>query len=358
MNKWGFAVAGCVAGVAVAVAVAAATGKFCEKQNRVEVCVKSASQPEVKKEIIGFGYLRGGSQYALKNKYAAFVSKVHVYSYNRVKKGDCILEYDDYELRVKIADTENDIAAMKKEIALQETKLQLVKLDPLPSDYRNIHWKTSRAKDLMERVENEWLVYRRLHRSKSVSDLDMRSKAQAYNDAKAAYQITVSDQEKVGIGLSKLYVQQAEQQLDLLKTKLAGLERDLALLNEQRRYYKIVAPYDGIIKTHSDTVGAWNAAATEAACLHRDHRFYIYAYFPEADIPYIKDGMTARFFSHDSGKWYDIKSFELTRSRTAVGDGIFHLVKFRITSDIANEIRLGKEGKLRIEGAVTVKFEL
>ena len=254
--------------------------------------------------------------------------------------------------------TENDIAAMKKDIALQETKLQLVKLDPLPSDYRNINWKTQRAKELLDRTENEWNVYRRLYRSQSVSDLDLRSKKQAYLDAKAAYQITVSDQEKVNSGLKKLYLQQAEQQLDLLKTKLAGLERDLALLTEQRKYYQILAPYDGLIKTHSDTVGAWNAAATEAACLHKEAHYKLYCYFAEEDMPYIKDGMTARFFSHDTGKWYEAKSFELTRSRTAVGEGVYHLVKFRVTSDIADEIRCGKNGAIRIEGAVTVKFEL
>lgn len=356
MKKWMFAIAGCAVGAGIAVAGYFLVGKQSCKTEKV--CPVAEEKVPVKREITGFGYIRGSSQYALKNKYGSFVSKVHIYSFNRVKKGDCILEYDDYDLRVKIADTENDIAAMKKEIALQETKLQLVNLDPLPSDYRNINWKTRRAKDLMERTENEWIVYRRLYRNKSVSDLDMRSKRQAFNDAQAAYNITVSDQEKVGKGLSKLYVQQAEQQLELLKTKLAGLERDLELLNEQRKYYKIIAPHDGMIKTHSDTVGAWNAAATEAACLHKEAHYKLYAYFAEADMPYIKDGMVARFFSHDSGKWYEAKTFELTRSRTAVGDGIFHLVKFRVTSDIAKDIRCGKNGTIRLEGAVTVKFEI
>jgi len=356
VKKWIFAVVGCLVGVAVAAAGCFWYLRNIEKEE--PICSGAEKKPAKKRVITGFGYIRGSSQYALKNKYASFVSKVHIYSYNRVKKGDCILEYDDYDLRVKITDVENDIAAMKKDIALQETKLELVKLDPLPSDYRNINWKTSRAKDLLERTENEWLVYRRLHRSRSVSDLDLRSKKQAYLDAKAAYQITVSDQEKVNSGLKKLYLQQAEQQLDSLKNELAGLERELELLNEQRKYYKIIAPYDGLIKTHSDTVGAWNAAATEAACLHKEAHYKLYAYFPEEDIPYIKDGMTARFFSHDSGKWYEAKSFELTRSRTAVGDGIFHLVKFKVTSDISKDIRAGKQGVIRIEGAVTVKFEI
>ena len=314
MKKWTVALAGIFIAVVVILVIGSRwnSEKHFKQQN--------------KKVITGFGYIRGSSQYALKNKYASFVSKVNIYSYNRVKKGDCILEYDDY--------------------------------DPLPSDYRNINWKTTRAKELLERTENEWIVYRRLHQSKSVSDLDMRSKKQSYLDAKAAYQITVSDQEKVNSGLKKLYLLQAEQQLDSLNTKLAGLERELALLNEQRKYYKIYAPYDGMIKTHSDTVGAWNAAATEAACLHKEAHYKLYAYFPEEDIPYVKDGMTARFFSHDSGKWYDARAFELTRTRTAVGDGIYHLVKFRVTSDIAEDIRAGKNGSIRIEGAVTVKFEI
>lgn len=354
MKSWVIALLGVLAGIFVAVAVILVMGsQGSSNGNKPVISLK----PQ-KKVITGFGYIRGSSQYALKNKYASFVSKVHIYSYKRVKKGDCILEYDDYDLRVKIADVENDIAAMKKDIALQETKLQLVKLDPLPSDYRNINWKTARAKELLERTENEWIVYRRLHRSKSVSDLDMRSKKQAYLDAKAAYQITVSDQEKVNSGLKKLYLLQAEQQLEQLKTKLAGLERDLELLNEQRKYYKIIAPHDGLIQTHSDTVGAWNAAATEAACLHKEAHYKLYAYFPEEDIPYIKDGMKAKFFSHDSGKWYEAQAFELTRTRTAVGDGIYHLVKFKVTSDITEDIRVGRQGSIRIEGAVTVEFEI
>lgn len=356
MKKILFVIAGCVIGAALTASVFVFCRKnVCKSSEEIREVTLVAEKPT---EITGFGYIRGSSQYALKNKYASFVSKVHIYAYNRVKKGDCILEYDDYDLRVKITEKENSIASLKQEIDLQETKLKLVNLDPLPSDYRNINWKTTRAKELLERTENEWMVYRRLFRNKSVSDLDMRSKKQAYLDASAAYQITVSDQEKVNSGLKKLYLLQAEQQLALLKTKLAGLERELELLNEQRQYYKIIAPYDGLIKTHSDTVGAWNAAATEAACLHKEAHYKLYAYFAEEDIPYIKDGMTAKFFSHDSGKWYEAKAFELTRTRTAVGDGIFHLVKFRVTSDISKDIRCGKNGSIRIEGAVTVKFEI
>ena len=310
-----------------------------------------AAAEEKPSEIIGYGYFRGRSQYTLKNKYGSFVSKVHIYSYKFVKKGDCILEYDDYDVRVEITEMENTIAELERELALKETQLALVRLDPLPSDYRNINWKTSRAKELLNRTENEWNVYRRLHRSKSVSDLDLRSKQQAYYDALAAYRIVIADQEKVGRGLSSLYVQKAEQEVASVRARIASAKRELELLREKLKYYKIIAPHDGIIKTHSDTVGAWNAAATEAACLHRVEKGYkVYGYFEEKDIKYITDGTMAQFFSHDTGKWYDMQSVELTRTRTTVGDRIFHLVKFNVKSQV--------DSKVRVEGAVIIRIKL
>lgn len=317
---------------------------------------KTAQKTSVPREIIGFGYLRGSSQYALKNKYGGFVSKVHIYSYNRVKKGDCILEYDDFDLRCEITDVENSLAQLEKDLALKLTQLELVKLDPLPSDYRNINWKVSRAKELLARTENEWRVYQRLFKSKSVSDLDLRDKKQSYYDALAAYKIAVADQEKVGRGLRNLYLLKAEQEVESIKTKIAGLKKELALLQEKRKYYKIIAPHDGIIKTHSDTVGAWNAAATEAACLHRDKYFLIYAYFAEKDLPHFKDGTKGRVYCHDTGEWLNAVSLETYRTRTAVGDGVYHLVKFRVLDDISQKMR--KPGKLRVEGAATVFVDI
>ena len=339
----GIAVAAVCAGIGFA-------GRYCV-QIQERTAGGSAAAEDKPSEIIGYGYLRGRSQYALKNKYGSFVSKVHIYSYKPVKKGDCILEYDDYDVRVEITKMENNISELERELALKETQLALVRLDPLPSDYRNINWKTSRAKELLNRTENEWNVYRRLFKSKSVSDLDLRSKQQAYYDALASYRIVIADQEKVGRGLSSLYVQKAEQEVASVRARIASAKRELELLREKLKYYKIIAPYDGIIKTHSDTVGAWNAAATEAACLHRVEKGYkIYGYFEEKDIKYITDGMMAQFFSHDTGKWYDMQSVELTRTRTTVGDRIFHLVKFNVKSKV--------DSKVRLEGAVIIRIKL
>ena len=292
---------------------------------------KSAEEAQAPRVLTGYGYIRGRSCTTLKNKYGAYVSKVHYYSDTPVKKGDCILEYDDFDLRQKIVSVENSITSLEKELALQRTKLELTRLDPLPSDYRNISWKTRRARELYERAAKEWEVYKRLYDTKSVSELEMRAKKQAFEDAHAAWEIAVSDQKKVSKGLKELTIRQAEQNMALLETKLADRI--------------VTAPYDGIIVTDSDTVHAWDNAGTAAAYIHRVHKgYYIYSYFEEKDIIHLPNGTKGKFFSNDTGKYYDLVSFDTTRTRTAVGDKVFHLVKFRVLSPVDKKVTMNGAG--------------
>ena len=317
--------------------------------DKVEKTVKANKTEKAKHVITGYGYIRGRSRTTLSNKYGAYVKKVYFYSDMPVKKGDCILEYDDFDLRKKIVSQEVAIANAEKALAEAKTQLELVKLDPLPSDYRNIRWKIKRAKELLDKTENEWRTYDRLFKIKSVSELDLRSKKQAYLDALAAYEITVHDQETVNSGLRKLKVRQAEESVAALSTKLAGLKKELAILEEERKFYKIVTPYDGVIVTNSDTVHLWDNANTAAAVIHRVVKgYYVYSYFEEKDIIHIPDGTKGRFFSTDSGKWYDLESFEISRSRTATGEKVYHLVKFKVLSHVDKKVSLDGNGVIEI----------
>ena len=233
--------------------------------NKKLVSVQETTTPVTKptKQIIkGYGYFRASSSTTLYNKYAGYVKKVYFYTNQRVKAGDVILEYDDFDLRKEITTVENNIANTKEELKQSELKLKRIKLDPLPSDYRNASQKTLRAKELMDRARNEWRAFDRLYKSKSVSELDLRSKRQAFLDSQAAYQIALADESKVNCGLSQLYISEATEAVKSIKVKLEGLEKTLAILQEQRKYYKITTPYTGIIQTNSDTVHSWNSAAS------------------------------------------------------------------------------------------------
>ena len=227
------------------------------------IVVRDAAKKDAASEkriVRGMGFVRGRRKVVLRNKFAGFVTKVNFYSQAVVKPGDVIIEYDDLDGRTAVEKLENSVAEQKKNLELKEIELELKKLDPLPSEYRKTLWKLSAAKKRLERHSHELDVYKKLHQSKSISELRLREKEQEVKDAEAELKGYSDDLEKLQGGMAGTYVQEAEKEVEAAKVRLANLERELELAREQLKYYKIVSPYEGICITNSDTVYAYNAA--------------------------------------------------------------------------------------------------
>lgn len=310
------------------------------------------SQDAGKKRIIrGTGYVRGSSQRTLKNKYASYVSKVNFYSQQRVKKGDVILEYDDLDLRTNIAKIKHDIAELEQDLVLKKLALQLTRIDPLPSGYRNLRLKRDIAQERFNRHAHELEVYEQLFGSKIVSDLTLREKRQQVKDYEGDLMCLDSDMKILNQGLEALTVKRAEESVKDTELKLANLRKELALLEEEKKYYKIVSPIDGVCITNSDTVGGYDAVGTSAAIVHRDTRKLIYAYFNEQDIKHVIEGKPCRFRSNQYGNdvEFEVMPYEVKRTFYSYGDRLMMYAKFRLT----------KEPKpLRIDSVGTVEIEL
>ena len=315
----------------------------------------SAENGKKKLSIVrGRGFVRGSSQYTLKNKYAAFVKKVHIYSHRMVKKGDLILEYDDFDIRRRIVEKENEITLQKKKIESLIISLAKTKLDPLPSDYRNVSFKRMAAMERYKRLHHELKVYRKLASKNIVSDLALREKLQDVKDAQADVESYARDSRIIASGLANFNISLAQKELELARIQLDNLQKDLALLKEEHSYYQIRANRDGYVITHSDTVGAWNAAATSAAEVHicKNGRKLIYTYFDERDIYHLKEGTKYRFRSSQ----YDVKKhgyayatvYEIKKNHSTYGDRSLYLVKCRLESSPV-ELKINSTGSLEVE---------
>ena len=310
---------------------------------------KQCSSSETKKRVVrAQGYLRGASMVTIKNKYPGYVSKVHKYSHAPVKKGDIILEYNDFDVRRKIDTVKRELAVLKAELRERTLQAKLVEIDPLPSGYRNNNWKISKAKELMGRTENEYLVYRKLNSSKSVSDLDMRSKKQAFFDARAEYGSLVQDQEIISRGLAACYIDIAAQNVKIIQEKIAAKETELANVLEEQSYYKLRAVRDGVIITNSDTVDAWNNAGTSAAVVHSVNKTLVYSYFNENDALYIREKAPARFVSNQTGDVIPLEVFEVKRSRSSHAEGTMVFVKFHVRGDVKH-LRHESTGAIEVD---------
>lgn len=338
-------------GLAVGVAAVAAVSywginKFVEKEN-------SGSWGKItpeRKVVRGTGYVRGSSQRSLKNKYASYVSKVNFYSQQRVKKGDVILEYDDLDLRTNIAKIKHDIAELEQELVCKKVALQLTRIDPLPSSYRNLRLKRDIAQERLNRHAHELEVYEQLYGSKIVSDLTLREKRQLVKDYEGDLLCLDSDMKVLNQGLEKLTIKRDEEAVKDIELKLVNLRKELALLEEQKKYYKIVAPIDGLCITNSDTVGGYDAVGTTAALVHRDSKKLIYAYFDERDIKHVIEGKPCRFRSNQYGSdvEFEVTPYEVKRTFYSYGDRLMMYAKFRLTKE-PKPLRIDSIGTVEID---------
>lgn len=301
--------------------------------------------------IRGCGFVRGIGQVTLRNKYAGFVSKVNFFSQDRVKKGDVILEYDDLDLRQEIETLSNQVLELTESVALKKLELQRTRLDPLPSDYRNARWKLNAARVRKERLEHELNVFNRLYRSRSVSDLSRLEKFQEFKDSEAELESCTRDLEVLNRGLGELYIFIAERELKNVEQELANRKRELALLQEKRKYYRIVAPFDGLCITNSDTVNGYNAAGTDAAVVHCDRSKLVYAYFEERDVGFIVENRPCRFRSNqydpEQEGYATVVPYEVTKERYSYGDRSLFLVKCRVTKE-PKPLRIHSTGQVEI----------
>ena len=308
-------------------------------------------QPGEKRTICFTGFVRGRSQMTLKNKYTGFVSKIHIYSHQRVKKGDVILEYDDHELQTSIEKLEHSIADQENLLERKKLNLQLTRLDPLPSEYRNLYWKRKIAQENLERVANEFEVYEQLHESKIVTDLVYREKKEAFITSEAEVKKMDNDMKILKKGLAELYVKSAEAEVKEAEDRLKHLREELRRLKEEEKYYKIAAPFDGVCITNSDTVHQHDTAGTAAAEVHKDDKKRVYAYCPERYLRYVREGAAYRFVSSqypDAQQGFELFCFEIKKTRYMYGDESYFLVKLNVVKE-PHPLRIGSIGTLEVD---------
>lgn len=289
------------------------------------------------KQIYITGYIRGRSKTTLKNKYSGFVRKVNFYSQSRVKKGDVILEYDDWDLRSRINKKQAEIKKQQQVVELKKIALKITEINPLSSEWRNLTWKCRAAEEGLKRSTHELEVYQKLYKSKSISDLALREKRQEQADYAAELAALKNDVKIVSHGLAELYIQRAKVELQEAEAALEVLKKELGSLEEERKYFKIVAPHDGLCITDSDTINGYYAAGTVNASVHRDAQKRLYAMARAEDLPFIKENTVYRFYSnqygHDSKLVFEAKLYKIDRTRHVYGDGSYYQCKFDMITE-------------------------
>ena len=118
------------------------------------------------------------------------------------------------------------------------------------------------------------------------------------------------------------------------------------------KYYRLVAPADGLCITNSDSLFGYYSAGTEAVEIHVDDRKLVYAYFDESAFPYIVEGKPCRFRSNtydsDEKGFATVVPYQVKKDRNSYGNMTLHLVKFRVVKEPV-PLRIDSMGSVEIE---------
>ena len=197
-------------------------------------------------------------------------------------------------------------------------------------------FKYQSAKATLDRSAHEHNVYRQLSRNKIVAELTYRQKMEDFKSSEAELRQLENDLSLLKKGLTDLYIKQAQAEVAEAEVKLKDLKKELELLKEEQKYYKIVAPYDGVTITNSDTLHGYDAVGTSAAVIHRVDRKLVYCYFSVEDVHKIHVGDEIKVIAHDLPREKQgaiAKIYDISTSRVVYGDKTYFLVKGRLNHD-------------------------
>jgi len=301
--------------------------------------------------VYGRGVIEGLREYEIKSTVQSRISALHFRPGDNVKKGDLLLEIDDRELKEKHLQLQHTVKELEAEVRMKEVKLELTRHDPLPKEYRHTSIKVEEAREREVKSRRELLTFRELRTRDAISEMELQRKEIEYIQHQAELKSQEEDYRKLQTGLAQKIVAAAEAEIEWLKSRLAGRQKELAMLETQLSEYRFRAPEDGTLAYIPTKIGEYVAPGDTIAVLAAAGPRKFKAYIDEKYIHKVREGNKVRVassqynyfeFGYFYGKVYAID--ELPKQQ-----GLRNCYTVRIRMDKnADHLRLGSTGEAEI----------
>lgn len=301
--------------------------------------------------VIGRGVVEGLREYEMKSAVQSRIVTLEKHNGDTVKKGELLLTLDDRELteaRLKLA---NQIRELEAEIETRNYALEITRRDPLPKEYRHTEIATVESREREIKSRHELEVFRKLREREAISEMELQKKELEYLKVQAELKKNEEDLRKLRDGLATQIIAHAENELELLRRRLAGRKSELQLLADREKEYRFIAPEDGTISYIPTKVGIYVAPGDTLAILAAAGPKKFTAYIDEKQIHKVREGQRARIassqynyfeYGYFHGKVYAIDELPVLRgNRNCYGVRI-------LLEDGVKPLRLGSTGEAEI----------
>ncbi len=248
-------------------------------------------------EVTGIGTVEGIREYQLKTLVSAKVSKVFRHEGEEVTPGEALLEFDTRNQHDEILRYKNAVKELELNISVKEKALELLLKDPLPAYYRHTRNQLAEARERLSKATTELDVYRKLYEQKVITRREFLKVELDHLTSRMAVARLEDDWKKLQDGMAKQIVEQAEEELRLLRHKLKGQKDELAMAERHLEDYILRAPDAGIITDAPPRPGGYYAKGDTVIRFAANQRKKITGFVSEKQVYKVEPGQKVRIYA-------------------------------------------------------------
>ena len=248
-------------------------------------------------EVTGDGTVEGIRQYQLKTLVSAKVTKVLRYEGEEVQPGEALLEFDSRNQQDEIVRLKNAVKELELNISVKEKALALLLKDPLPVYYRHTENQLTEAKERLSKATTELEVYKKLYEQKVVTRREFLKVELDHLTSRMAVERLQEDWKKLQDGMARQIVEQAQEELRLLRQKLQGQRDELAMAERHLEDYVLRAPDAGIITDSPPRPGGYYAKGDTVIKFSANQRKKVVGLISEKQVFKVESGQRVRIYA-------------------------------------------------------------
>ena len=248
-------------------------------------------------EVTGDGTVEGIRQYQLKTLVSAKVTKVLRYEGEEVQPGEALLEFDSRNQQDEIVRLKNAVKELELNISVKEKALALLLKDPLPVYYRHTENQLTEAKERLSKATTELEVYKKLYEQKVVTRREFLKVELDHLTSRMAVERLQEDWKKLQDGMARQIVEQAQEELRLLRQKLQGQRDELAMAERHLEDYVLRAPDAGIITDSPPRPGGYYAKGDTVIKFSANQRKKVIGLISEKQVFKVEPGQRVRIYA-------------------------------------------------------------
>ncbi len=302
-------------------------------------------------ESVGRGTVEGMRTYDMKSSVQSRIRKIYFHDGDTVTAGTVMLELDSSALDESIENIRNSIRELEAELDVKNAAFELLKHDPLPTEYRHTKIGLEESRLRLDASQAELDTYKALRQRGVIAELDYNRHQIEVARNRMELEKFQSDYDKLAGGLAEKIIRRAEAEIDLLKVKIANRKGELTVLENRAKEYRFIAPEDGIISYIPTKIGTYVEPGQSIIQFAAGNGRKFIAYIDEVEIFKIEEGQQVRIASSQYST-YEYGYFlgevmyisELPEERAGK---VYYPVFIRITQE-PQPLRLGSSGEARI----------